>query len=362
MIKKYLFLFILFFFFKDLFSQENLSLIFTGDIMGHEAQILSAKKRRNNYDYNTCFQYVKPLIESVDIAIGNLEVTLPGHKPYTGFMALPIFRSPDAYADALKNAGFDVLFNANNHANDGMRKGVKHTIDKLDAINMLHSGTFKNSIERKEKYPLMVEKKGIKLAFLNYTFIGTNGIRTIKPSVVNKLDTNQIKMDIAQAKVNKADFIIAVLHWGEEHHLDYSETQKAESDFLIINGVNMIVGMHPHVVQAIEYQQTNDSKVLVAYSLGNFISNHNMPNADGGIMLKINLTKINGIVEITKSGYLPVWRYIEKAKKKSYTVLPISDFEKNPQKFPALDSNSIMLLQSYAKSVRTRLKFDEWKD
>ena len=66
--------------------------------------------------------------------------------------------------------------------------------------------------------------------------------------------------------------------------------------------------------------------------------------------------------KLQNQGYLPVWRYIEKAKKKSYTVLPISDFEKNPQKFPALDSNSIMLLQSYAKSVRTRLKFEEWKD
>jgi hypothetical protein len=101
---------------------DTLRLIFAGDIMGHTPQISSAEKIKNKeYDYTPCFQYVKPLLEQADIAIGNLELTLPGKPPYTGY---PMFRSPDALAKALKEAGFDLLVTANNHSNDSRGAGV----------------------------------------------------------------------------------------------------------------------------------------------------------------------------------------------------------------------------------------------
>lgn len=347
---------------KNIFAQDSLTLIFTGDIMGHESQLLSAKKSKNRYDYKPCFQYIKSILKDADLAIGNLEVTLPGRKPYTGFMPLPIFRSPDAYAEALKDAGFDILFNANNHANDGIRRGVRHTIDKLDQLEIHHSGTYKNKKEREEKYPLIVEKNGFTLAFLNYTFVGTNGIPTIKPSVINKSDTNQIKIDLEKAKKINPDFIIAFLHWGKEHSLEISAKQKEQTAFLLKNGVDMIVGMHPHVVQPIEIIEYPTDKHLIAYSLGNFISNHTVPNADGGIMLKVLLKKDSKQkVEIAKSGYLPVWRYIEKKPKKSYFVIPVADYEQNPSNFPVLNQTDESALKSYTESVRIRLNFPEWK-
>lgn len=347
---------------KNILAQDSLSLIFTGDIMGHESQLLSAKKGRNEFDYKPCFQYIKPLLLEADFTIGNLEVTLPGRKPYTGFMPLPIFRSPDSYADALNDAGFDILFNGNNHANDGMRRGVRHTIDKLDQLEIYHSGTFKNKKEREERYPLIVVKNGFTLAFLNYTFVGTNGIPTIKPSIINKSDTSQIKIDLEKAKKINPDFIIAFLHWGKEHSLEISAKQKEQTAFLLKNGVDMIVGMHPHVVQPIEIIEYQTSKHLIAYSLGNFISNHTMPNADGGIILKVLLKKdSNQKVEIAKAGYVPVWRYIDKIPKKSYFVIPIANYEQNPSNFPILNLTDDAALKSFAEIVRIRLNFPEWK-
>ncbi|MEO6189274.1 MAG: CapA family protein, partial [Saprospiraceae bacterium] len=153
----------LFFFFAYLspcFAQDTLHLLFTGDIMGHERQILSARQGLGRYDYRPCFQYIKPFLEKVDLAVGNLEVTLPGHWPYTGFIMLPVFRSPDALAEALLWAGFDILMTANNHANDSQRRGIRHTINTLRSLGIRQTGTFKNAAERATNYPLLLNHNG----------------------------------------------------------------------------------------------------------------------------------------------------------------------------------------------------------
>ncbi|MCB0574727.1 MAG: CapA family protein, partial [Saprospiraceae bacterium] len=120
---------------------DTLRLLFAGDIMGHTPQIKSAEKTPNKqYDYTACFRYVRPIIESADLAIGNLELTLPGKPPYTGY---PMFRSPDALAEALKEAGFDILVTANNHSNDSRGAGVISTINTVRGLGFQQTGTFK---------------------------------------------------------------------------------------------------------------------------------------------------------------------------------------------------------------------------
>ena len=129
---------------------DTLRLIFTGDIMGHAPQIQSAEVVKNKkYDYEPCFQYIKPILERADIAIGNLELTLPGKAPYTGY---PMFRSPDDLAGALKDAGLDLLVTANNHANDSHALGVSHTVQTLRDHGFLQTGTFKNRRDRDAFY------------------------------------------------------------------------------------------------------------------------------------------------------------------------------------------------------------------
>src|SRR5690606_35347985 len=93
----------------------RISLLFAGDIMGHDSQIASAcEPATGRYDYASCVVSMKPYIESADVAIGNLEVTLGG-PPYKGY---PAFSSPDVLPVGLRDVGFDVLVTANNHSVD----------------------------------------------------------------------------------------------------------------------------------------------------------------------------------------------------------------------------------------------------
>lgn len=113
---------------------SRLSLVFAGDVMGHDAQIESAKAMGSgSYDYSSCFRYVSPYIKKADIAIANLEVTFGG-SPYTGY---PSFSSPDELAEELKNSGFDILVKANNHALDRKRAGLERTVKVLDSLGLI---------------------------------------------------------------------------------------------------------------------------------------------------------------------------------------------------------------------------------
>jgi poly-gamma-glutamate synthesis protein (capsule biosynthesis protein) len=195
---------------------DTLRLLFAGDVMGHAPQITSAEVIKDKkYDYEPCFQYVKPIVSEADLAIANLELTLPGKPPYTGY---PMFRSPDALAEALKNTGFDVLVTANNHTNDARGSGVISTIRTLDRLKLSHTGTFASARERDTQYPLILSKNGFRLALLDYTY-GTNGVPTDSPTIVNLIDETRIAADLEKAKSLKPHYIIAFMHWGLEYQL-----------------------------------------------------------------------------------------------------------------------------------------------
>jgi len=346
---------------------DTLRLIFAGDIMGHTPQINSAQLVKNKeYDYKPCFQYVKPVLQQADLAIGNLELTLPGKPPYTGY---PMFRSPDALAAALKDAGFDILVTANNHANDSHATGVTNTIATLRDLDFLQTGTFKNQRDRNAFYPLMVYKNGFKLALLNYTF-STNGIPTEAPTIVNMIDTVQIRADLAEARARKPHFIIVVMHWGVEYQLKENEEQRRLARFLIRNGADLIIGAHPHVVQPIKNERVtmpdgSQKEVLVVYSLGNFISNQKQPNTDGGIMFQVDLLKTKGSpeVRIGQHGMIPVWRYIHQAPngKQTYYTLPAARVERKADLVKDMPLSAQNALFKYTESLRKRLNFKELK-
>jgi poly-gamma-glutamate synthesis protein (capsule biosynthesis protein) len=345
---------------------DTLRLIFAGDIMGHAPQITSARTAAGGYDYAPCFKYVKPILERADIAIGNLEVTLPGVPPYTGY---PMFRSPNELAKGLKSAGFDLLVTANNHSNDAHALGVTNTIETLRREGFLQTGTFKDQRDRDALYPLMLYKNGFKVALLNYTY-DTNGVPTKAPTVVNLIDKAQIATDLAEARARKPHFIIVVMHWGLEYQLTENPVQREQVKFLIQNGADMIIGSHPHVVQPIKMERATmpdgtEKEVLVVYSLGNFISNQLKPDTDGGILFQVDLLKQKGspVVRLGENGIIPVWRYVHKnaAGKATYYALPIARVERNADLVPGMPLSSQNAMLKYAESVRKRLKYKELK-
>lgn len=346
---------------------DKLDLLFVGDIMGHGPQISAAYDADSKtYDYNHCFKFVKPIIEKADLAIGNLEVTLPGNGPYTGY---PMFRSPDALAEAVKNAGFDVVVTSNNHSNDGGYKGVEHTIQVLKKLNLHQTGTFKNQAEKDVYYPLIVYKNGFKLIFLNYTY-DTNGLPTREPAVVNLIEEEAIKTDIAAAKALKPDGVIVVMHWGLEYQLNESPVQKGLTEMMYGAGADLVIGAHPHVVQPIKeevFANENGESVrrVTAYSLGNFISNQQQPNTDGGIMFEVEIlkNKKTNKLSIGNHAYIPVWRYIDKsAGKTAFYTLPIAAFEKEETDALPLSASSRAKMAAYAQKTRKNLAKYEGKE
>jgi len=294
------------------------TLLFAGDLMNHGPQIKAAWNSSNStYSYDTCYYFLKPLIQSADLAIANLEVTLGG-APYTGY---PMFSAPDAYAQAVKNAGFDLLQTANNHSCDRKKTGVIRTLDQLDSLQLLHTGTFRNQAERDSLYPLLFEKNGFRFCMLNASY-GTNGLPVPEPTVVNLLDSVQLKQDFARARNSGADLIIMTVHWGLEYQRQPSAEQKKWADFFIREGADLIIGSHPHVVQTYELREAYGKKVPVFYSLGNFISNQRERYKDGGIMARVHLKKAAGITQISLVEYTPVWVQKQMSPKVVYRLIP----------------------------------------
>ena len=328
-------------------SPDTIKLIFAGDVMGHSVQTKAAWREGgdSSYIYDPVFQWIKKYISEADIAIANLEVTFAG-APYQGY---PTFSSPVQLATSLQHTGFDVLMTANNHTLDHHVKGLERTIDVLDSLGIAHTGTFKDAASRQETYPLIIERKGIRLAFLNYTY-GTNMPPEQPPAIVNCIDTLQMAVDLANARKLAADFIIAFLHWGNEYQTKENEYQRQVAGFLARNGCNLIVGAHPHVIQPIKKvdNQMVDS-VLVAYSLGNFVSNQRWRYSDGGIMLEVNLIKTDSITTLDSFRYEPFWVYRYPANNAQvYRLIPVDDYLNHPESFPTLNSaDEKKLLQFY---------------
>jgi poly-gamma-glutamate synthesis protein (capsule biosynthesis protein) len=298
---------------------STLRIVFAGDIMGHDSQIAAAwEESTGSYDYTGCFRHLKPFLKEADIAIGNLEVTHAG-EPYKGY---PQFSSPDELADALLDAGFNVLVNANNHALDRGREGLERTRQVLDEKGMIVTGSFVSPDQKELDYPLILEKNGILLALLNYTY-GTNSLIADTPNVVNYIDTSLIRQDILKARLVDPDFIIACVHWGKEYEREENDAQQALARFLFSQGVDAVIGSHPHVVQPVRFEKDGDYYLQpVVYSLGNFISNQRNRYRNGGIIFGIELTKSNA-THISGIDYLPVYVHKPRSGEKyTFEMIP----------------------------------------
>jgi poly-gamma-glutamate synthesis protein (capsule biosynthesis protein) len=309
-------------------SEQKLSLLFIGDIMGHDTQIWAAENTATHtYNYNEVFSYIKSEISEADVAIANFEVTLAG-PPYKGY---PQFSSPAALAVACRDAGIDYLVTANNHAADRGKDGIVGTINRLDSIGIPHTGTFIDQEAKENLQPLIIRKNGISFALLNYTY-GTNGINVPEPVIVNTLDKNLVTSDIVKAKSLNPDVVVLFLHWGTEYDTIPSQSQTDLAEYFFSQGVDLIIGSHPHVLQKmIWYRERNKA---VVFSLGNFVSNQRKPKTDGGSMVRIELTKNGNTVTITDAGYYLTWVYTPLIKYSlRFFILPCSEFENRPDFF-----------------------------
>ena len=316
---KFIYLFLFCFLWSSSINSQEISLLFMGDIMGHGPQIKSAwQENKKQYEYSEVFNPLEDIISSVDFAIGNLEVTLAG-KPFKGY---PQFSSPDELAVACKNSGMDVLVTANNHSCDRKNKGIVRTLDVLDSLKILHTGTFKDVNKRERNNLLVLSKEGIKVGLLNYTY-GTNGLPFSDPVYVNLVDSVLIKKDVINAKNKDLDKLIVFVHWGYEYKDFPNSYQKKYNLFFQGLGVDVVIGSHPHVIQPMVYSKENNHEFLTVFSLGNFVSNQRADRKDGGAMFRLSFQKTDNNIQISRKEYIPVWvhKYMEK-EKYHFQILP----------------------------------------
>ena len=304
---------------------QQVDLLFAGDIMQHEAQLKMARQSNGEYSFSYCFRHIKEFVRSADISVANLETTI-GKSGYSGY---PSFCAPDSFIHAVKDAGFKVLLFANNHCMDKGKRGALYTLDMLDSLQIAHCGVYRNAKEREERYPLIVEEKGVRVAILNYTY-STNGREIPSPMVVNLIDKETIARDIQSAREKRADAIIACMHWGDEYVSLPPQRVKELADWLIEQGVDHIIGNHPHVVQPLEIREssTTPDRNVVAYSTGNLVSNMSLRRTDGGMMIAMKLMKILNYTRPRDVRYLLTWIAPKSEDgKRDFTIYPAATTE-----------------------------------
>lgn len=277
-------------------TPDTVSVVFMGDMMMHRNQITNARTEEDTFDFSECFPKVEHLIKGADIAVANMEFTLAG-KPYTGY---PCFSAPDGYAESIAESGVDIFLTANNHILDKGREGIERTLEiysKMEGEGRVrHTGAAVSARDDSLRFPLKVVSKGIRLAFINFTYGTNSGITEAFPKV-HRIDTAEIADAIRRAKESGADFIVALPHWGQEYILRHSVSQGRLARWLAEKGCDAVIGAHPHVLQDMETltvakeNGTGSRKVPVIYSLGNFISNMSAPNTQIGMMVTLRFAK-----------------------------------------------------------------------
>lgn len=279
-------------------------LLFVGDAMQHQAQLDRARELGGGkgYDWNECYSLIAPDITAADYAVCNLEVPLGGGPDYSGY---PCFSAPDNYALALKDAGFDMFLTANNHCLDRGDKGARATLMALDRLGVDHIGTYADSLQRTRLVPFIKDIKGFKVGFLNYTY-GTNGIEPRDGIEVSMIDRDRMAREIKATRKAGAEIVVVAVHWGVEYVLLPGQAQKDLAQFLVDQGVDMVIGGHPHVIQPMEVvrNEAENKDVLVVYSLGNLISNMKTADTRGGALVKARIERgADGKARFVRAAY-----------------------------------------------------------
>lgn len=334
-------------------KQQNtkVNLVAVGDNLIHNTLIDAGKQEDGSLDYNSFYDSINSYIKSADIACINQETMLGGKDyDYSGY---PMFNTPWEVGEAAINAGFDVFTCATNHSMDVGSGGITKEIEFFKKHpEVTHIGTYTNE----EDYNTItyITKNDIKFALLNYTY-GTNGIPIPKdtPYIINMLTEDKVKKDIEEARKN-ADVVIVFPHWGTENSHSISEQQEKYVKIFSDLGVDIVIGTHPHVLQPVEWYENSKTgkKMLVYYSIGNFISHQTNLNQMCGGMAEITIERKNGKIEITNAKLAPVIDYYKKSGSGyKFSVYKLSDYTSELASSQAQSGASVEYFTNLSKEI-----------
>ena len=264
-------------------------IVAVGDILCG-TDMLKDAKNEDEYKFDYMFEGISKFIKNGDISIGTFETNVTPNE----ISGVGKYNSPIEFLQAVKKSGINLVSLAHNHVLDYGIEGMNETISKLKEENFSLTGIKNNSENSEENFTgLIKEVRRIKIAILSYTYGLSNSesLSEEDKKVVNIYDEEKVKYDMEYAKEN-SDFIIVVMHWGEVNKSTVSKWQRDVRDYLIENGADVILGSHPSVIEPMEMIKTEEGKnILIAYSLGNYISSFKYENADVELVLNIEIQK-----------------------------------------------------------------------
>ena len=263
-----------------------------------------------NYDYTSAFMDVLPLLSKADLTALNLEGNVCG-APYGADSA------PQQLLEALKAAGVDMLQLANSKAISRGVSGLNSTVRSVRAAGMAVVGAVAEG-ETPGAYVIRYVD-GVKVAVVAFTKgmdgmampVGSenlvNLLYTDYASTYKKVDTKAITSLLRKVQEEEPDITIALLHWGSEYSDVHSATQDSIRKLMLKEGVDAIIGTHPHFVQEMEFDQANGT--FVAYSLGDFFGDAARSGTAYSVVLELEITKDNttGVTKVTGFSYTPIY-------------------------------------------------------
>lgn len=357
---------------EEVFKPTSAKLVAVGDNLMHRSCTLSAKNADGTYDFTKHFANMADIFKAADFAVISQDTVLGGIELGATSTETGIFNTAVELADGMADAGINVVLAANNHIMDegsaGLNTMMSYFSTKYPNITLLGVN---NSREAKDE-PVYVETNNIKIAMINYSY-GSNQTADLdaSPYLLNQYDEDWLSDILKQAR-EEADFIIAFPFWGEQNSMDYTQEQERQAQFLADNGVDLIIGSYPHVVEPVKWiTAENGDRTLVYYSLGNFQSIQNTVENMLGGQANVTISKEEDGTHISDYSLDFVVTHYEQRESSEYydivTTYPLADYTsdlaaRHGMSVSGNEEFDLASLQGLSSQILSKCDLDESKE
>lgn len=357
---------------EEVFKPTSAKLVAVGDNLMHRSCTLSAKNADGTYDFTKHFANMADIFKAADLAVISQDTVLGGIELGATSTETGIFNTAVELADGMADAGINVVLAANNHIMDegsaGLNTMMSYFSTKYPNITLLGVN---NSREAKDE-PVYVETNNIKIAMINYSY-GSNQTADLdaSPYLLNQYDEDWLSDLLKQAR-EEADFIIAFPFWGEQNSMDYTQEQERQAQFLADNGVDLIIGSYPHVVEPVKWiTAENGDRTLVYYSLGNFQSIQNTVENMLGGQANVTISKEEDGTHISDYSLDFVVTHYEQRESSEYydivTTYPLADYTsdlaaRHGMSVSGNEEFNLASLQGLSSQILSKCDLDESKE
>ena len=321
-------------------KKETAKLMFTGDLMAHtKMQRAYYSEESGTFDFSPVFRHMKGVFENADEVVGNLETcisrssTLSKDKSHLE-NGKPLMNGPQEFLYALKDCGVTALTMSNNHNTDCGLNGIYETVDAVEKEGFKHTGLYRNSDEKRY---LILDVNGIKVGIVSYAFF-YNDVSSFSEEEIGEhlayFSKDRLKKDVADMKKDGAEYIVCCFHCGTEYKFSISRRQLIIDGIMAANGVDYVIGHHPHVVQHKAVRFEGFKLTPVVYSVGNLTTTSKKVRIRESVVVSITLERdSHGKVKLVKNEFIPCYSSNARSEKRPFVIVPKGASAKLDEKY-----------------------------